>query len=86
MDTIRNSIRVIGTSIIILVFIYTHFIIPTYPTIDSNYSVENIQQFIDKVLKNEARNYSFEALANGTNSVPTELMEAVQKLDLDLKN
>jgi len=86
MKTIENSIRGIGIFVIILVFVYTHFIIPTYPTISSNYSVKKIQQFVDRVLKNEARNYSFEALDNGANSSSTELIDAVRKLDINLKD
>jgi len=85
MKTIENSIRVIGIFTITSVFVYTHWIIPKYPTINKNYSTQDTQKFIDKVLKHEARNYSFEMLDSDTNTISTELRNALQELDLGLK-
>jgi len=72
---------------LILFFGYIKFIVPSYPEISSNASLEEVKKKIDNIMRIEARNISFENLDGPTRGgIPVKNLKAVQNFINKLKH
>jgi hypothetical protein len=86
MKSLNNILRMIFVIGFISIFIYTRWMVPSYPQINEDFKLSYVKSFINKTIKNEIRNYAFEATSGGSlsKSDVVKLRNAIIKFDNNL--